>query len=241
MNRDFAAEAAALPLHDFDYLMHEYLWRTFKPRMDGVNALELGCFRGHMTRMIRAEYPVVTVVDASEDCISAARSIGQHIECHLGTFEEVELAERFDAIFLIHTLEHLSEPKKVLTRCLEWLYPDGKLFVAVPNAHAASRRLAVHMGLVSHPEAVTLAEKAHGHQRTYTQESLRAELTRANLWVEEIGGVMYKPLANFQFDRALKDGIVDTNYLEACYRLGKEFPDQCASIYAVCSKGAQEA
>lgn len=239
MNRDHAAEAAALPIHRFDEIMHDYLWRTFKPHMQGVSALELGCFRGHFTKMIREEYPDVTVVDASADCLGAAFSIGKQIACVHSTFEEAVLEQRYDAIFLLHTLEHLDDPVRVLKRCLyEWLADDGVLFVAVPNANAASRQIAVKMGLVEAPEAVTPAEAAHGHKRTYTQETLLKTLVLAGLRVEEMGGVMFKALANWQMDRALAKGVIDKTYLDGCFEFGKRAPEMCASIYAVCRKQA---
>lgn len=237
MNRDFRAEAAALPIHRFDEIMHAYLWRTFEPHMEGVSALELGCFRGDFTKRIRAEYPDVAVVDASADCIQAARGIGQQIECVHASFEEADLGRRFDAIFLLHTLEHLDDPVHVLTRCgAEWLDGEGRLFVAVPNANAMSRQLAVKMGLVARVDAVMPAEAEHGHKRTYTLEAFRTHLIAAGLHIEEIGGVMFKPLANFQWGRALEEGIVDLTYVQACYEMGKEFPDLCSSLYAVCRR-----
>lgn len=237
MNRDYLAEAAALPIHRFDKIMHGYLWRTFQPYMRDVSALELGCFRGAFTRRIRAEYPDVAVVDASADCIAAARAIGQQIECVHATFEQAELERCFDAIFAVHVLEHLDDPVRVLTRCgAEWLNDDGRVFVAVPNAQAASRQLAVKMGLIDKVEAVTASEAEHGHKRTYTRDLLWTHLVAAGLQVEDMGGVMFKPLANFQWDRALAEGIVDAAYLEACYAMGKELPDLCSSLYAVCRR-----
>lgn len=244
MKRDFVAEAQALPHHDFDLLMHGYLWKTFEPWMKslGPSALELGCFHGEMTARIYEEFPDTCVVEASEECIRFAKNAHQAslrmVEFIHSTFEDVKLDRQFDAIFLIHALEHVDDPVALLKRCREWLYPGGKLFLAVPNAYAASRQLAVKMGLVESPEAVMPAEREHGHRRTYSMALLFDHVTQGDgrYKIHAAGGVMFKPLANFQMDRALAAGIIDRKYLDACYELGKEHPEMCASIYMVCGR-----
>lgn len=236
MNRDYVAEARALPEHRFDLLMHEYMWRTFKPWIDGVSALELGCFHGAMTGRIYAEYPDTAVVEASAECIAIAKGKWPLVEFFHTNFEGAILDRKFDAIFLIHTLEHVEDPVAILKRCREWLEPSGRLFVAVPNSHAASRQIAVGMGLISEPEAVTEAERTHGHRRTYSMESLSHDVHQAG-FVRLIGkgGIMFKPLANFQFDKALAEGIIDQQYLEGCYLLGGSYPELCATVFMVVS------
>jgi 2-polyprenyl-3-methyl-5-hydroxy-6-metoxy-1,4-benzoquinol methylase len=239
--RDYDAEHKDLPgrkyAYGFDYILHGYLMRALRPWLRGGRALEMGCYKGEFTRLIEAEFSSVTVVEASQTLIADARSrVGGQVEFIQGVFEEVSLPARFDAIFLIHTLEHLDDPVPVLRRVLGWLSSGGRLFVAVPNANAASRRIAVGMGLIEHNEAVTDSEKAHGHRRTYTMETLRGHLSAAGFRVLEVGGVMFKPLANFQLDRAAQAGIIDDQFYEGCYRVGAAYPDLCATIYAVCEQ-----
>ena len=233
--RDHAAEARALPDFDFDLRMHGYLWRSFKPWIDGVSALELGCYRGAFTARILKEFPDTCVVEASAECIDTARGRidTPHVQFVNSTFEDVELDRQFDAIFCIHTLEHLDDPVFVLRRCKEWLAPGGRLFLAVPNAHAASRQIAVKMGIIPKPTDVTGAERVHGHLRTYNQYAFERDILRAGLFLKEIGGCMFKPLANFQMDAALKHGIIDDKFLDGCFELGKDHPAMCSSLYAV--------
>ncbi len=219
-------------------MMHGYMMRTFHPWLDGVSALELGCFHGDMTAHILKAFPDVTVVEASEDCIKIAqrRADLRLVAFINNTFEDAVLGGNFDAIFLIHTLEHLDNPVAILKRCRDWLAPSGKLFVAVPNADAASRQIAVKMGIMPAATSVTEAEEKHGHQRTYCEMLFRMHLKEAGLKPIACGGIMFKPLANFQMDAALKAGIIDQKYLDGCYELGKDFPELCGSIYAVCER-----
>ncbi|MDY6945383.1 MAG: class I SAM-dependent methyltransferase [Pseudomonadota bacterium] len=241
MTRDYDREAKDHPEHryayDFDYRMHGYMMRTFGELLaDGPATLELGCFHGHFTRLLSQRFNDVEVVEASGDCIVEARKAAPAAKFHHSTFEKFAPERRYDNIFLIHTLEHLDDRVQTLARIASWLAPNGRLFLATPNAHAASRQIAVNMGLISHHAAVTPAESAHGHRVTYSLDTLAADVNAAGLRVRTRGGVFFKGLANFQIDAALKANIISPQYLDAAYELGFVYPDLCSSIYCVCER-----
>jgi 2-polyprenyl-3-methyl-5-hydroxy-6-metoxy-1,4-benzoquinol methylase len=224
--------------YHFDYLMHGYLMREFSTHITGGTALELGCYKGEFTAAILQRFRDVTVVEGSAELIAMAQArVDSAAIFILSTFEQVDLPESYyDAVFLVHTLEHLDEPGMVLRAIKKWLSPSGMLFVAVPNANAISRQIAVQMGLVDYNAAVTLGERDHGHRRTYTLDTLEFEMRNSGLRIVQSGGVFFKPFANFQLDGMLQHGIIDTAYLEACFALGRKYPDFCASVFAVCSR-----
>lgn len=239
MTRDYDKEAKDHPEHNysfaFDYMMHEFMLRTFAPYLGNRTALEMGCFKGNFTRLLTQRYAQVEVVDASAECISvASATVGDKVTFHQNTFETFDPTSRYENIFLIHTLEHLNSPVDVLRRVKDWLAPEGRLFVATPNAHAASRQIAVNMGLIRHAAAVTAAEKAHGHCITYTLDTLGADISEAGLSKLTSGGVFFKALANFQLDEALRRKIISEKYMNGCYLLGQVYPDLCSSIYYIC-------
>ncbi|MGF6752786.1 class I SAM-dependent methyltransferase [Paraburkholderia sp. GAS42] len=241
-SRDYDAEAKDHPEHlyayDFDYLMHEYMLQTFAPFVSQGTALELGCFEGNFTKLLESRFATVDVVEASADCIATASAkTGSSVTFRHATFETFEPTQRYDNIFLIHTLEHLDQPAEILRRIGGWLSERGRLFVAVPNARAASRQIAVNMGLIEHAAAVTAAEAAQGHRITYSLDTLGTELRRAHLQPVTHGGVFFKGLANFQIDAAFKANIISKSYMDACFELGRVYPDLCSSIYAVCERG----
>jgi len=224
--------------YDFDGVIRRYLLKTLQPylRRDG-SALELGCYKGDMTEQLLGYFGAVTVVEAASDLANVVRNrFPGKVEVLTDRFESVSLSAAYDNIFLIHTLEHLDDPVAILTRALGWLAPQGRLFVAVPNANALSRQIAVKMGLVEHHAAVTPAEREHGHRRTYSMDVLLAHLRSAGCHVEAYGGILVKPLANYQFDKAIAQEIVDEAYLDACQELAKTYPELSATLYAVCSR-----
>jgi 2-polyprenyl-3-methyl-5-hydroxy-6-metoxy-1,4-benzoquinol methylase len=242
--RDYNAEykdGARKYAYRFDTVLRQYIMRTFDPFLPSGKALEMGCYTGDMTELIAARYADVTVIEASGELVAAA---GARLEGRarfvLGTFETVDITDRYDAIFLIHTLEHLDDPVLVLRRANTWLTGRGRLFVAVPNANAASRQIAVHMGLIPCNDAVTGDERAHGHRKTYRLDTLARDALDAGLRIVHSGGVFFKPLANYQFDQLLDGDVISEAYLEGCYRLGMQYPDLCASIWLVCERGTEK-
>src|ERR1043166_894539 len=193
---------------------------------------------GDVTEMIARQYADLTLVAASDELIAATRKrVGSGVTFVHSTFETASLEGRFDAVFLMHTLEHLDEPRLVLRRIRDWLSDSGRLCVVVPNANAASRQIAVQMGIVAYNSAVTDAERSHGHRKTYSLDTLEDEVTGAGLAIVQRGGVFFKPLANFQFDKLMAGDVITPEYLEGCFRLGAHYPDLCASVYVVCEKG----
>ena len=227
---------------DFD-VMHPFMLRSFEPFFRGGSLLELGSFKGDFTRRLTAHFSDITCVEASDEAIEVARNrLGDRVRLVRGTFEEVKLERQFDNIVLTHVLEHLDNPVKVLRRInQEWLSTSGRLFLVCPNANAASRQIAVKMGLISHNAAVTPAEAQHGHRCTYSLDTLERDAVAGGLRVVHRSGVFFKALANFQWDRLLKTDIISREYLEGCYQLGHHYPDLCSSILLVCEPGAKHA
>jgi 2-polyprenyl-3-methyl-5-hydroxy-6-metoxy-1,4-benzoquinol methylase len=224
--------------YQFDAMLRGYIMRTLEPYLRPGPALEMGCFDGSMTELIAARYSDLTVVEASSELVAQAGArLGRRARFVTGTFETVTLPQRYDAIFLIHTLEHLDDPVGVLRRVNDWLTAHGRLFVAVPNANAASRQIAVEMGVIPFNDAVTDSERTHGHRKTYRLDTLLHDARTAGLRIVQSGGVFFKALANFQFDALLGGDVISPEYLEGCYRLGMRYPDLCASIFAVCERG----
>jgi len=246
VNRDYDRESKDALGHKYAYtfdldVMHPFMLRSFEPFFRPGSALELGSFRGDFTRRLAAHFTDLTAVEASGEAIAAARAdLGDRVRWVQGTFETIALGRTFDNIVLTHVLEHLDDPVGVLARVnREWLSESGRLFLVCPNAHAASRQIAVRMGLISHHAAVTPAEKEHGHRITYALDTLERDARAAGLNVVHRSGIFFKALANFQWDRLLSTDIISPEYLEGCYQLGQVYPDLCSSIFLLCEKGAR--
>ena len=246
MERNYDRESKDALGHKYAYgfdldVMHPFMLRSFEPFFNAGSVLELGSFRGDFTKRLTPRFADITCVEASGEAIAASReALGAVVTFVEGTFETVSLGRTFDNIILTHVLEHLDDPVGVLRRVnREWLSESGRLFLVCPNANAASRQIAVKMGLISHHSAVTPAETEHGHRITYALDTLERDARAAGLTVVHRSGIFFKALANFQWDRLLATDIISPEYLEGCYQLGHVYPDLCSSIFLMCEAGEQ--
>jgi 2-polyprenyl-3-methyl-5-hydroxy-6-metoxy-1,4-benzoquinol methylase len=225
--------------YDFDSVLRHYMLRTLQPFFVPGPALEMGCYKGEMTETLARQFPDLTVLEASGDLIDAARvRVGTGVRFVHSMFEAVDFDRSFSSIFLVHTLEHVDDSVLVLSKANTWLSTTGRLFLVVPNANAPSRQIAVHMGLIPYNSAVTDAEREHGHRRTYSLDTLERDALDAGLKIVDRGGIFFKALANYQFDKLRGGDVISDAYLEGCYQLGMRYPDLCASIYLICEKGS---
>jgi 2-polyprenyl-3-methyl-5-hydroxy-6-metoxy-1,4-benzoquinol methylase len=224
--------------YQFDYeVMHPFMLRKLMQFKSVGKVLEVGSHYGIFTEKILKHFPDLTCVEISGFAFNELRKrIGNRAKLYNAPIEEIKTLERYDIIIMTHVLEHVDDPINILEVVKKLLTPAGILFVVVPSATAASRQIAVEMGLISNLTAVTEAEKQHGHQRTYALDTLKYDARSAGLQIISTGGIFFKGLANFQFDQIIPAGIVSPEYLEACYTLGEKYPELCASLYLV---GAQ--
>jgi 2-polyprenyl-3-methyl-5-hydroxy-6-metoxy-1,4-benzoquinol methylase len=227
--------------YNFDYdVMHPFMLKSFRNFFLPGNVLELGCFEGAFTQRLSKFFGDIVAVEASPEAAEKAQlKLGSSALIINDTFEQVTLNKKFNNVILTHVLEHLDDPVGLLRRINEeWLAPGGRLFLVCPNANAASRQLAVKMGLISHNSAVTQAESVHGHRCTYSLDTLERDAKAAGFHIAHRSGIFFKALANFQWDRLLQTDIVSPAYVEACYDLGLSYPDLCASIFLLCEHPA---
>lgn len=244
--RDYDRELRDTPDHKYAYtfdldVMHPFMLRSFEPFIRDGSVLELGSYTGEFTQRLATRFSDITCIEASGEAVKAARArLGDQARIVHATFESVTLDRRFEHVVLTHVLEHLDDPVGVLARVNEeWLSDGGRFFLVCPNGNAASRQIAVRMGIISHHAAVTPAEREHGHRITYTLDTLERDARAAGLSVIHRSGIFFKALANFQWDRLLATDIISKEYLEGCYQLGHVYPDLCSSIFLVCERGSR--
>jgi SAM-dependent methyltransferase len=243
-NRDYNKELKDTSDHKYAYgfdfdVMHPYMLQSFVPFFKKGSFLELGSFKGDFTRRFLDHFDDITCVEASNEAIAIAKEkFGDKVTFVNSLFETVELPRKYDNIVLTHVLEHIDDPVRVLKRINdEWLSENGRFFLVCPNANAPSRQIAVKMRLITHNSAITPAEKEHGHNITYTLDTLERDAKAAGLKVVYRSGIFFKALANFQWDRLLQTDIISKEYLDGCYELGQQYPDLCSSIFLMCEKG----
>jgi len=220
----------------------------------GPKVLDLPCGDGTLTAMFAEHFPEVVGVDASSAHLAEAKKRVPKGRFFESLIEEFQTNERFDSIFMLNILEHVIDPSMTLCKAASLLRDDGVLIAHVPNALAINRRIAVLMGTLESCEELSPFDiNVAGHRRSYTLDSLQADMRAAGLQVRATGGIFYKMLSLAQMDWFLRNGLWEeggfgwgrvggprkdwkAEFCRACYEIGKERPGDCNVIYAVAVK-----
>lgn len=98
--------------------------------------VELGCGRGHLTRMIRDRRLEVVGLELNACKVTEARRLWPDIPFLRADIRRVPLRnESFDTAIIAEVLEHVPEPigDEMLAQAWALLRPSGRLIVSVPN------------------------------------------------------------------------------------------------------------
>jgi 2-polyprenyl-3-methyl-5-hydroxy-6-metoxy-1,4-benzoquinol methylase len=106
-----------------------------------AKVLEIGCSHGGFVAMMNQAGFDATGLEVNPSIVSIARrTFG--VDVLTGPLESQSIpAGTYDAVVMLDVIEHLPDPVKTLTRCLEVLKPGGILFGQTP-AYPAGRSLA---------------------------------------------------------------------------------------------------
>ncbi len=110
------------------------------PVIPGGRLLDIGCGTGELIRAMTAVGVEAEGVEPIHLAAETARRLGRRVFC--GTLEDAQYPDDwFDAISMIHVLEHVPEPGRLLQLCLRILKPRGSITIAVPNFDSSVFRL----------------------------------------------------------------------------------------------------
>lgn len=200
------------------------------------SVLEVGCYLGSMTEILNNTFEKVTVIEPSKSCIEKLENKFKKINFINTILEEYTTNEKYDLIIISHTLEHMENQIESLKKAYSLLKPNGYLYVIVPNGTSISRLIAEKLEIIPYACCVTEGEKSHGHYITYDLYTLERHAREANINILKKGGLILKIFGNKQYEEAFKYQIIDNNFIDACYELGKDRPLDCASLYFIGKK-----
>jgi SAM-dependent methyltransferase len=240
MSLNAAAEKAALDelawtgydvLHNFIY---DAGLRAFGSKIKPGRALELGAGTGDFSRKFLTRCEALDTIEGSHAMATRLRE--KHYPRHRvieALFEEFKPERQYRAVFASFVNEHVADPAVVYRIAKDALLPDGHLFIIVPNRQALSRQLAQAMGILERLDELTPNDHRAGHRRTYDIGDLRAEVAGNGFVLEQSGGLMLKPFADFQLNQLLNESFLTTDHLGGLEKLGQAYPELCMSLYAV--------
>ena len=160
---------------DFDKRLIGFRYKTLRPHLRGTVGLELGPAEGQMTQFLKEDFESLTVVDGASTLLDLIPNYPNLIKVH-SLFEDFDPSSKFDTIVMEHILEHVDQPVQLLQRIKEWLAPEGRILLGVPNGSSIHRLAATKMGLLKEPCELNHRDLAQGHRRVYTRETFRMDI-----------------------------------------------------------------
>ena len=222
-------------IEGFNGALAEYRHLTAKRYIDAKNsggsALEIGAGEGANISFISRFFGRLVALEPAENYfrkLSQNRPRGvEHVK---ETFEAFHTHEKFDAIFMFGVLEHVKRPVGFLHKAGKMLKHSGSIYITVPNCRSLHRQLGKALGLIHTIDELTLQDKAVGHYRYYSQDTLWQDVHDAKLKWSGGEGIMFKPYPNSQMQ------LLDRDVIRELFVLGSEVDDWCAEIFAVVEK-----
>ncbi len=112
---------------------------------ESLSVLDIGGGSGWLLDMVKSADPRVTqttVVDLDAGAADIARASGHTFV--QGRIEDAPLDTQFDFILMLNLIEHVADPRAMLTKVRGLLKPGGQLFIKTPNFNSLDARIFRH-------------------------------------------------------------------------------------------------
>ena len=186
----------------FNSFMSYLAYLSMKPHfvLPG-SCLEVGSADGNLTQhLYTSGFEYLEVIDGSSVMIQRLTEQRAKWDSQVDFSTQVCMAEeyksnrKFDNIILSYVLEHVEDPVEVLSNLKQFLKPEGKMFIVVPNAESIHRQIAVCAGIIKDLHNLSPQDIHDGHLRTFDFDSLWDCIFDVGMYLKEYEGILYKPL-----------------------------------------------
>jgi SAM-dependent methyltransferase len=211
-----------------DLILHWYPKRILSRFNFADSLLELGLGHGFTAELFAKACNRHVIVDGASVVIDQFKQREPNFSgaLVLDYFETYAPKEPFDIIVMGFVLEHVDDPEIILRRYRQYLKPDGKIYVAVPNAKSLNRRIGFELGLIDDIYSLNANDIALGHKRQFCIDTLSELLLKTGYSIEHVEGLYLKPLPL----ATLKTVPDFKKNLEAMCKVGIEFPELCVGL-----------
>lgn len=220
--------------NDFAYALDNNLMLNWYPKRIikkgiGNSILELGIGHGYTSLLFSDYVKKHVIIEGSSlviDKFLSENKTREHLHITNTYFEEFSTNEKFDAIIMGFVLEHVDNPYLILSKFKEFLKPNGKCYIAVPNGTALNKRIGFAAGLITDMKALTKADYELGHKRIYDVASISDEVIRSGYKIISTEGIFLKAITTEQM---LKLNF-SNEILQGMLEVGIDYPELCAAV-----------
>lgn len=180
--------------------------------------LDVGCAGGALAGALKQNKNcLVYGLEGNSQNVSLALNSGFFAEINLQDLNLLKASDypdylaKFDYIVCGDVLEHLLEPENVLTKLRNYLKPDGRMIISLPNVAHASIKANLLLNDFSYTP-LGILDKTHLH--FYTYRSIARLLTDVKLTIVKASAVSmpadgYQPNPTTKLPAAVRKFILD--------------------------------
>ncbi|GAA4813549.1 ubiquinone biosynthesis O-methyltransferase [Marinicella pacifica] len=177
--------------------------------------LDVGCGGGVLSEALAKLGAQVTGLDLAEKSLQTAKLhllesdlTVDYQQQDIATFSD-ENQEHYDVVCCLEMLEHVPDPKGIITACLKALKPGGWLFLSTLNRTPK----AMMLGIFAAEHVLKLIPKGTHHFEQFIKPSeLVQMLNDTKTEIKDISGMRYNPITK---TAVIDAGDLDINYLMA--------------------------
>ena len=189
--------------------------------------LEFGIGGGLVLRALGDWHKKVTLLEGSPQFVQAWQGRYSNIEIVHTYFEDYRSDTRYTSMGMGFVLEHVDDPLGLLQHYKTMLSSDGSIFVGVPNAGSAHRRIGHLAGMMSDLRVLSEVDKSFGHKRSWPDADWLELFDQAGYCVTTHEGLYFKPLATSQLEQLQ---LPETIY-KAFVEFGNDWPAIADSVF----------
>jgi len=203
------------PLHDINPLRLGYI--DLHAGLAGKTVLDVGCGGGILSESMAGLHANVTGIDLADKPLQVAKlhllESGKQVNYRKVAVEELaaEQPEHYDVVTCLEMLEHVPDPRSVITACAKLVKTGGWVFFSTLNRNPKSYLLAV---IGAEYILKMLPRGTHDYAKFIKPSELAQSCRNAGLSLENIIGMSYNPLTQVY----TLGSNTDVNYMIACRR-----------------------
>lgn len=233
---DYEARYAASDFEEVQARMRKRMLTELLSSWQPRRILEVGCgldalFRHHQDfdRFVVVEPAHTFAQKARQDAGPDPRI--RVIPALLEEAADALAGEHFDCVLISGLLHEVPDPDALMQSIKPWCGPDTRVHLNVPNARSMHRLLALEMGLIPSPHAISPRQQSLQQHRTFDLDTLTRTCQAHGFSVQSSGSYFVKPFTHQQMAQLMQDGLLDEALLEGLYRLEKHMPGLGSEIF----------